>query len=339
MSGGANPVDALMRLAGAQCVPRALHVVADLGIADALGDTPLAADTLATATGTHVDALQRVLRLLAGYGVFAVHNGAFVHTPASELLRSDHPHSLRSFVRMMGLPIYWRMWEAFDVTVRTGAAAAAEVMPDGSWKYLADHPEEARIFDEAMTAKSQAQIPAILQSYDFSSFSRVADIGGGHGHLLRAVLAATPSTTGVLFDVPYVIEAATRSAADRLVFEPGDFFKDSLPSCDCYLVMHVLHDWNDGDATKILRAIHRAAPPNATVLILESIVPDGPDPNWERILDIHMMAIHSGRERTRGEYAGLLGTAGFRLLREIDTQAGVWLLEARTVTAASAMEG
>ena len=240
---------------------------------------------------------------------------------------------------MMGLPIYWRMWEAFEVTVRTGAAAAAEVLPEGSWKYLADHPEEARIFDEAMTAKSQAQIPAILQSYDFSPFARVADIGGGHGHLLRAVLAATPSSTGVLFDVPHVIEAATRSAADRLVFEPGDFFNDPLPSSDCYLVMHVLHDWNDGDATKILRAIHRAAPPHATVLILESIVPDGPDPNWERILDIHMMAIHTGRERTRREYAVLLETAGFSLLREIDTQAGVWLLEARTVTAASAIGG
>jgi hypothetical protein len=331
MIGGINPVDTVMQLSGAQCVPRALHVVADLGIADALGDTPLSADTLATATGTHVDALDRVLRLLAGYGVFAIHNGAFVHTPASELLRSDHPYSLRSLVRMMGFPIYWRMWEAFDVTVRTGAAAAAQVLPEGSWKYLADHPDEARIFDDAMTAKSQVQIPEILRSYDFSPFARIADVGGGHGHLLRAVLAATPTATGVLFDVPHVIEAAARSAADRLVFDAGDFFKDPLPSCDCYLVMHVLHDWNDGDATKILRAIRGAARPDATVLILESIVPDDPSSSWERILDMHMMAIHAGRERTRGEYAGLLGAAGFRLVREIDTQAGVWILEARRV--------
>jgi O-methyltransferase domain len=217
-----------------------------------------------TAPNSRCFALERLLRLLAGYGAFAVHNGAFVHTPASALLRSDHSHSLRSFVRMMGFPIYWRMWEAFDVTVRTGAAAATEVLPEGSWKYLADHQEEARIFDEAMTAKSQAQMPAILQSYDFSRFARIADIGGGHGHLLRAVLAATPSITGVLYDLPHVVEAAAQSAAE---------------------------------------------------------------------------ALHAGRERTRGEYAGLLGTAGFRLLREIDTQAGVSLLEARTVTAASAREG
>jgi SAM-dependent methyltransferase len=329
---GSNPVDTVMRLSGVQCVPRALHVVADLGIADALAEQPQSSETLARATGTHVDSLDRVLRLLAGYEIFAIHNGAFVHTPASELLRSDHPHSLRSLVRMMGFPIYWRMWEAFDVTVRTGAAASTAVLPEGSWKYLADHPEEAGIFDDAMTAKSQVQIPAILRSYDFSPFARIADVGGGHGHLLRAVLAATSSTTGVLFDVPHVIQAAARSAADRLVFDAGDFFTDPLPSCDCYLVMHVLHDWNDGDATRILHAIHGAARPDATVLILESIVPDDPSPSWERILDIHMMAIHAGRERTRGEYAGLLGAAGFRPVREIDTHAGVWILEARPVS-------
>ena len=326
---GMNPVDTVMRLSGVQCVPRALHIVADLGIADALGDTPLSSETLARATGTHVDALDRVLRLLAGYGVFAVHNGAFAHTPASELLRADHPHSLRSLVRMMGFPVYWRMWETFDVTVRTGATAAVAVLPEGSWKYLADHPEEARIFDDAMTAKSRAQIPAILRSYDFSRFAKIGDVGGGHGHLLRAVLAATPTATGVLFDVPHVIEAAARSATDRLVFAAGDFFTDPLPGCDCYLLMHVLHDWNDTDAMKILRAIHRTARPEATVLVLESIVPDDSHSSWERILDMHMMAIHGGRERTRGKYADLLGAAGCRVLRDIDTQAGVWIIEAR----------
>lgn len=326
---GSNPVDVVMRLSGAQCVSRALHVVADLGIADALGELPQTSEALARTTGTHVDALERVLRLLAGYGIFTIRDGVFAHTPASELLRSEHPHSLRSFVRMMGFPIYWRMWEAFDDTVRTGVAAAAHVLPEGSWKYLADHPEEARIFDEAMTAKSQAQIPAILRSYDFSRCTSLADIGGGQGHLLRAVLAATQFARGVLFDLPHVIEAATRSATDRLVFQSGNFFTDPLPSCDCYLVMHVLHDWNNDDASRILRAIHQAAPPEATVLILESIIPDDPSPSWERILDMHMMAIHAGRERSQREYANLLAAAGLRLVQEIDTQVGLWILEAR----------
>jgi len=126
-----NPVDMLVRLSGAQCVSRALHVVADLGIADALGDRPTPAATLAAVTGTHTDALERVLRLLCGYRIFATQDGMFAHTPASQLLRSDHPQSLRSFVRMMGLPIYWRMWETFSVSVKTGAAAAAQVLPEG----------------------------------------------------------------------------------------------------------------------------------------------------------------------------------------------------------------
>lgn len=112
------------------------------------------------------------------------------------------------------------------------------------------------------------------------------------------MLAATPAATGVLFDLPHVIEAAARSATDRLVLESGNFFTDPLPSCDCYLVMHVLHDWSDGDAAKILAAIHRAAPREAAVLVLESIIPDDPAPSWERILDMHMLAIHAGRERT-----------------------------------------
>lgn len=331
MMAGENPVDTVMRLSGAQCVSRALHVVAELGVADALRDLAESGEALAAATGTNGDALERVLRLLCGYGIFAVEDGAFSHTPASALLRSDHPHSLRSFVRMMGFAIYWRMWEAFDTTVRTGAAVAPHVMPEGPWKYLADHPEQGRVFDDAMAAKSRVQIPAILRWYDFSRFASVADIGGGQGHLLRAVLEAAADSRGVLFDLPHVINAAALAPTNRLTFAAGDFFRDALPSCACYLLMHVLHDWNDDDATRILRAIHRAAPSDATVLVLESIMPPGPGPSWERILDLHMMAIHAGRERTGQDFALLLAAAGFRLVRQIDTEVGVSILEAQTV--------
>jgi SAM-dependent methyltransferase len=324
-----NSVDALMRLSGAHCVSRALHVIADLGIADALGETPERSDALAAAAGVHADALDRALRLLSEYGVFAVQDGAFKHTPASRLLRNDHPGSLRSFVRMMGFPIYWRMWEAFGMTVRTGVAAAAEVMPEGGWKYLAEHPEEGRIFDDAMAAKSQAQIPAVLASYDFSKHPTIADIGGGTGHLLRAVLAATPNATGVLFDLPGVVATAAKSPMPGLSFAHGDFFTDALPSCDCYLVMHVLHDWADADALRILEAVRHAAPEGAALLVLESIISDEPNPTWERILDLHMLAIHAGRERSVEQFRDLFAGAGFRLVRSIDTQAGVRILEAR----------
>jgi SAM-dependent methyltransferase len=270
-----------------------------------------------------------VLRLLAEYGIFEVRMGSFGHTTSSRLLRSDHPQSLRSFVRMMGLPVYWRTWEFFEQSVRTGAAAAAQVMPEGPWQYLQDHPADARIFADAMSAKSHAQIPAILRSYDISQFSRIADIGGGHGHLLRAALDRAPNAVGVLFDLPQGLEGAARNSSTRMQFQPGNFFTDALPICDCYLLMHVLHDWDDERALEILRAIRRSSPPNAVLLVIESIVPIESVPTWERILDLHMLAIYEGRERTVCEYAKLLSTAGFRHQQTIDTQAGVWILEAR----------
>jgi hypothetical protein len=328
MSFGKNPADTLMQISGGQCVSRALHVVADLGIADALGDVPQTAAALAAATLTDPDTLARVLRLLAGYGIFEVRGGAFAHTAASRLLQSDHPQSMRSFVRMMGFPINWRVWEALGESVRAGRVAAMSVMPNGVWQYFAEHPEEGHIFDEAMTAFSRALVPAILEAYDFSRFDRIADIGGGHGHLLRAVLRDVPSATGVLFDLPHVIEQAALEPLERLRFQAGSFFDEPLPICDAYLIMGVLHDWNDDNATRILRAVRRVAPRDATMLIIETIVPEEAEPNWERILDMHMLALHGAKERTQPEYVALLASAAFRFVRRIETRAGVSILQA-----------
>jgi hypothetical protein len=180
-----------------------------------------------------------------------------------------------------------------------------------------------------MSAKSQAQIPAILRSCDFTRFDRFGDIGGGNGHLLTAVLDRSPAASGVVFDLPHVVDALPPSSSKRIEFQAGDFFTDPLPACDAYLVMHVLHDWNDDRAVEILRGIRRSAPPHAVLLVLESIVPDDVAPTWERILDLHMLTIHEGRERTAPEFEGLLSRAGFCLERTIDTHAGVWILEAR----------
>jgi hypothetical protein len=131
---------------------------------------------------------------------------------------------------MMGLPSYWKMFEALEHSVRTGAAAADVVTPGGAWEYLKEQPEQARIFDEAMIAKAHAQIPGIVGAYDFSRFKSIADIGGGHGHLVRAVLQAVPSAEGILFDLPHVIDEAAPS--ERLGFQAGNFFEDRLLACD-----------------------------------------------------------------------------------------------------------
>jgi hypothetical protein len=237
-----NPFAALQQIAGGYCVSRCLHVVADLGVADALGESPRTATELATDVGAHPDALGRVLRLLAAHGVFELHNGTFCHSPASRLLQTDHPQSMRAFARMFGLPIFWEPSGALEHSVRTGDPAAPIVFPEGFWSYLAQRPEAAGIFNAAMTAKAHGAVAGILASYDFSRFGTIADIGGGHGHLLHAILETVPTASGVLFDLPHVVDDAAGIASQRLTLQAGDFFQDALPACDAYLLMEIIHD-------------------------------------------------------------------------------------------------
>jgi len=199
-----NPFATLQQIAGGYCVPRCLHIVADVGVADVLDEKPQTAAELAAAVGAHPDALGRALRLLAAHGVFEVQGDTFRHSPASRLLRSDHPQSMRAFARMIGRPIMWATYGALEHTLRTGHSAAEKVLPQGFWAYYAEHPEEAAIFNAAMAAKAHGQAAGVIASYDFSGFGRVGDIGGGRGHLLHAVLDAVPNAQGVLFDLDMV---------------------------------------------------------------------------------------------------------------------------------------
>lgn len=326
----ANPFDTLWHMATGYCLSRCLHVVADLRVADALDETPRTATDLASSVGANPDALGRMLRLLAAHGVFEMHDGTFGHSPASRMLRGDHPLSMRDHARMWGLPVFWRTFEAMEHSARTGLPAMPTVFPEGLWARFAGHPEEARVFNGAMVAKARGAISGILASYDFSAFGMIGDIGGGSGHLLRAVLDNEPNARGVLFDLPHVIEEA-EEASGRLTLMPGDFFRDELPRCDVYLLMEIIHDWEDEESVAILRAVRKAAPEGAQLLILESIVPEGPGPDRSKTLDIVMLTLLGGRQRTRQEYEELLARSGFLLQREIDTGAGVSILEARTV--------
>lgn len=324
-----HPFATIQEIAGGYCLSRCLHVVADLGVADALDETLQTAIDLAAAVGANPDALSRVLRLLAAHGVFAMRGGVVGHSPASRLLRDDHPQSMRAFVRMFGLPLNWAIYGELASAVRTGLPATGKVYPDGFWAYLAQHPEAGRVFNAAMAAKARGQVAGVIAAYDFSGFELVGDIGGGGGHLLRAVLAAAPAARGILFDVPQVTAEAAALASDRLALRAGDFFRDALPRCDAYLLMEIIHDWADEEAAAILRAVRAAAPPRATLLLIETLVPGEPGPDWSQVLDIHMLALLGGRQRTRREYEALLGQAGFALERAIDTGAGIAILEAR----------
>jgi hypothetical protein len=315
----------LAELSSGHILARCLHVLADFGVADALGERPTAVAELAARTGLNADALERMLRLASAHGVFAASAAGCEHTPASRLLREDHPQSLRALVRMRGSP---SMWDAF-----TNLAQAARTgKPARDWaslvSHFATHPDEAAIFDAGMVAKSLRVIPAVLTAYDFSPFGVVADIGGGHGHLLRAILARHAAATGVLFDVPHVVEQVRGAPEARVRLMAGDFFADELPVADGYLLMDLLHDWSDRDAAAILTAVRRAAPAHARVVIIETLVPESPDPHFGKTLDLIMLTVTGGRERTASEHGALLAGAGFRLLRVVATAVQYSIIEA-----------
>ncbi|MDQ3720749.1 MAG: hypothetical protein M3350_08230 [Actinomycetota bacterium] len=304
--------------------------MAELGVADAVGYEPVSAQELAAACGADADALERALRLLAAHGVFEREGGGFRQTPASELLRSDHPMSMRAFARMMGLPVVSATFGRLEHSIRTGLPAVETVEPDGFWAYLQDHPDEARVFGEAMTAKAAADIAAILNAYDFSRFATIADIGGGRGHLLGAVLDAVPSVQGVLFDLPAVIDALDFEH-ERLRPQAGDFFVDPLPAADAYVLMEVIHDWPDAESLAILSAIRCAAAPGAKVLVIESVLTDErPDPRGQT-LDLIMLAVTGGRERTATELNELFDRAGLRDGTVVETAGPLRIVEATTV--------
>ena len=314
-------------LARAHIAARCLHVIADCGAADAIGDAAATPAEIAAHTGFDADALDRMLRLLAAHGIFVrTADGSYEHSPASRLLMTDEPDSLRSYVRMGGMPAFWERFTDLGRTAREGQRRhhMASLVD-----HFAAHPEEAAIFNAAMVSKSRTVLPAVAAAYDFAPFATIADVGGGRGHLLKLILERTPRAHGVLFERPHVI--ADTEPAPRLELVGGDFFVDAVPAADLYLLMDLLHDWDDADAARILSAVRRAAPPRARVLIVETLVPETAGPHFGKTLDIIMLAVTGGRERTQAQHATLLAAAGFELTRVLPTPSQYSLVEAVVV--------
>jgi len=326
-----TPFQSIMQTTLGFGLSRCLHVVAELGVADELGERPATPNELGRAVGADPESLGRLMRVLCDHGIFRLDGDRFSHTPVSRLLRSDHPQSLRSYVRMVGLPWFWGTYQHLESAVRTGKPALELVIPEGIWAHIGSHPEEARLFNEAMTGKAQVDIASVLTSYDFSKFRTVADVGGGRGHLLEAILHQTPDLRGVLFDLPNVIQSVRDGISERLTLQAGDFFVDRLPTCDAYLMMEVIHDWNDADSIRILSAVRRAAPAGAKLLVIELLIPETVGPNGGALLDIAMMTLLGGKQRTSGEYAKLYAASGFRLDRAIATPSDASIVEGTAI--------
>ncbi|HWP42465.1 MAG TPA: methyltransferase [Blastocatellia bacterium] len=328
------PEQFLTQMAFGPLLSQALYVTAKLGIADLLAEKPQPVDRLAAATNTQELALYRVLRSLAGAGVFQeVEPKVFALTPNAEPLRSDVPNSFRSGVIFLGEEWHWRVWGNLLHSARTGGAAWIHVHGAEVFDYFAANHEESEIFNRAMTDMTTWAAPFILEAYDFSGFKSLVDVAGGHGYLLAQVLKAHPHLEGILFDVPAVIEGAgamleKEGVADRVERVSGDFFASVPRGADAYMLKHIIHDWDDERSVKILSNINAAMPAHGKVLIFETVVPQGDEPHYSKLLDLEMLASTGGLERTAEEYRELLARSDLRLSRIVATRSPFSIIEA-----------
>ena len=312
-----NLSSVMLRLLQGSWVTQSLHVVAALGVADHLADGPRTSEELAAVTGAHADSLHRVLRYLVSLGVFAGDDTTgFRLTPLGELLRSDVPGSARDRAVAYGTYNYRAFAELLH-TVRTGEPAFDHVYGMPAYDYIGAHPEIARRFDRTMQTGGSffAHLP---EQYDFSGTRTVVDVAGGNGTLLTALLTAVPGLCGILLDTGHVIEAArdnlrTQGVLDRCELVAGSFL-DAVPKGgDVYTLSRILHNWEDETCDRILERCHEAMDAEATLLIIERLVPEGESPGAALATDINMLAVFGGRERTATEFRTLLDKAGFDL--------------------------
>ena len=310
----------------------ALHTATELGLADLL-QSPRTVTDLALETQTHEDSLYRLMRALANIGVFQeVTPRCFAQTPLSATLSSQRPGSQRDMVLMLLAPWQRRSWEHLTDSVRTGKAAFPEVYNTDLWSYFSEvNPEAGRQFDQALTGAYNASNQAIVQSYDFSAIQTVADIGGGQGALLTAILQHYPHLHGLLFDRPAVV-AETRHRLDQTVQEriqlcEGDFFEGVPAGIDLYLLRQVLHDWGDEACLRVLERCRQAMPANGRLLIIERILaPESPPTDY--FLDVqHLVLLGQGRERSLEDFVQLFTRAQLHLLQVIPTSSPFSLLE------------
>ena len=315
-------------------VSRAVQVAADLDLATLLRDDAKSATELAVLCGAHTPTLSRLMLTLVSLGVFTEHHGRFANNEVSKLLRSDVPHSLRAWARMFGVESTWSAAHALMHSVQTGEPAFEHVFGEERFNYLAHHPDEARLFDEAMVSGSELINRAIIDAYDFSGFATLVDVAGGYGSTLCAILAAHPGLKGTLFDLPHVVAKAqvfveSKGLQHRCSLMRGTFLEGVPKGADAYFMKHIIHDWDDERCLQLLLNCHEAMPDHAKLLVCEKVLPEGNGAAYTRILDLVMLLnTPGGRERTEPEYRALFEQTGFRLARAIPTSVDNWILEA-----------
>lgn len=319
-------------------VSSALSAVTRLGVADAIGDNRIAVTTLAARLSANSDALLRVLRLLSGLGIFEeTGDGEFANNAPSSLLRGDTADSQKDMVLFVTDPFHFKSYTDMLPTIRDGRTAIEHMYGKGCFDVFAEEPGEQERFDNAMTSLSARSVPAILDAYDFSGIGTLVDVAGGHGMLLSSILLKYPSMRGVLFDLAHVVPGAQKrieqkDLASRCEVVAGDFFQ-SVPSGDAIIMKHIIHDWDDERALQILKNCRTALDGKkpGKILIAEFLLSGRNEIDPSKFLDIEMLMMPGGRERTEAQFADLLKAAGFGPPNVTRTKGPMCIIEARCV--------
>jgi ubiquinone/menaquinone biosynthesis C-methylase UbiE len=319
------PPMAMLQLISGFWISRCLYVAAKLGIPDILKDGPKTAEELAKTTRTDSMSLFRLLRALSAVNILTQgQDDRFGNTPVSETLRSDIPGSLRSFAMTELGEEHYPAWGELLHSVRTGDIAFDKAFGMPVWEFFAKNPENARVFNNAMSGVTAQANQALHATYSFSGINTLVDVGGGHGALIISILERNPEMRGILFDSPPVIEGAQEAIAASVVagrcqLVSGDFFQSVPEGGDAIILKWIVHDWNDEQSIAILKNCHRALPADGKLILVEAVVPPGNEPHFSKFIDLNMLVMTGGRERTEEEFRRLYEASGFRLTRVVPT--------------------
>jgi ubiquinone/menaquinone biosynthesis C-methylase UbiE len=317
-------------------VSQSIYVAAKVGVADLLADGPQSCERLAEIAGVDAGALYRVMRTLASYGLFVESEPqCFGLTPLGNLLQTSGPMSLRSLAIWNG-ELSYKAWGDVMHAVETGQPTTQRVLGMNLFEYLWQKPEVGQIFNDAMSGLATQVSQAVVEAYDFSGSDTVIDIGGGQGVLLGAILPVYPEMHAILFDAPAVVEGAHQRLeavrlAERCEVVGGDFFERVPEGGDIYLLSSVLHDWDDEHSLLILRNCRRAMKQNGKLLLIECVIPHSSEPCFSKLLDLQMLVVTGGRERTEEQFQSLLSAAGFEMKGIISTAVPERIIEAVAV--------
>jgi ubiquinone/menaquinone biosynthesis C-methylase UbiE len=331
------PAQTMYQLATGHYVSRALFVAAKLGIADLLADGPRHYEDIAKSTGTHAPSLKRMMRLLASSGVFSEHDdGNFSLTSLGECLRTSTAGSSRAMVMHYSGPRMQENWKDLEYCVRSGEFAARRRGVTNIFTDPLRTPEEAAVFDVAMSELTRLTATAVALAYDFTPYRLVVDVGGGNGTLMIGILKANPSLRGILVDQPAAIERAKKQIeasglAGRCEAVASDFFNEVPRGGDAYILKHVIHDWDDQQSVSILKNCHRAMDAGGKLLIIEGVYSPRIDQSPEGVAaarnDLNMLVSTGGRQRSEAEFSDLYNAAGFRLTRVVPTVTRINVVE------------